>query len=291
MARLLLIGTGLIGGSFALATKRASVFTHVVGYDGDSAALLTARRLKIVDETLPALRGLPQCDAILIATPPSAVADVLAMLRDGGHGAVPTFDTASVKRRVLDQVAARLGAVPPTFVPCHPMAGAERKGPEAARADLFEGSRVFVTPLADTATEVLAGVTSWWQACGAQVVSTNPQAHDAHVALTSHLPHLLAFAYTRSLGERWDDALPDYAGSGFRDFTRIAASDPALWRDIVDGNAGEIAAALRGVAVQVERFLALIRAGRFDDLEDELARARATQQRFAADRERTDRDD
>jgi prephenate dehydrogenase len=132
----------------------------------------------------------------------------------------------------------------------------------------------------DTAPAAVAEVRKLWIACGARVVTTTADEHDARVALTSHLPHLLAFAYTRALADSGDATLPDYAGAGFRDFSRIAASDPRLWRDIVEGNAAEVESALRGAVEHTRHFLELIRAGRFDELEKELDRARSSKLRF-----------
>ena len=280
MSRLLLIGTGLIGGSFALAARRAGAFTNVAGIDVDASARAEALRLGIVDAALAELPKRLAADAVCIATPPSAIVDVLARVAGGIDPAVPVFDVASVKGSVLAAVAAKLGRIPSNFVPCHPMAGGERRGPASASADLFVGSRIFVTPRAETAPAAVAAVRKWWTACGAHVVTTTPEEHDARVALTSHLPHLLAFAYVRSLADARDDELPHFTGPGFRDFSRIAASDPRLWRDIVEGNAREIETALAGVLHHAHHYLELIRAGRFDELEAALEMARKTRLAF-----------
>jgi prephenate dehydrogenase len=286
MSRLLLVGTGLIGGSFALAARRAGVFTHVAGVDVDATARAEALRLGIVDVASADLPKHLVADAVCIATHPSAVPDVLnEVIQSGIDPSTPLFDVASVKGGVLAAIAGKLGRVPVNFVPCHPMAGGERRGPGAASADLFAGSRVFIAPGPDTLPAAVTAVRKWWLACGAQVTTTTPDEHDARVALTSHLPHLLAFVYARTIASSSDTALSDYTGAGFRDFSRIAASDPGLWRDIVEGNAAEIETGLAFAVEHAQRFLAMIRDARFDELERELVIARNARLRFENDRD------
>jgi prephenate dehydrogenase len=286
MARLLLVGTGLIGGSFALAARRAGVFTHVAGVDVDATTRAEALRLGIVDAASAKLPKQLAADAVCIATHPSAVQDVLKeVVQSGIDASTPVFDVASVKGGVLAAITAELGGVPVNFVPCHPMAGGERRGPAAASADLFAGSRVFITPGPDTLPAAVAAVRKWWLACGAHVTTTTPDEHDARVALTSHLPHLLAFVYARTIADSSDASLSEYTGAGFRDFSRIAASDPALWRDIVERNADEIENGLAFAVEHAQRFLAMIRDARFEELEKELIIARSARLRFEKDRD------
>jgi prephenate dehydrogenase len=249
VARLSLIGVGLMGASFALAARRARTFDHIVGHDVDRAALGAAHTAGIVDATAPSLEAaVLGADAVLVAVPPSAiaacVADVCGAL---GDATVPVFDLGSVKAAVIAALRARRGTLPSNFVPCHPMAGSERQGSTAADAALYRGRRVFLTPCPETDHAATAKVERFWAACGAHTCVVDAEAHDRAVAATSHLPHLLAFAYMARFGNEADRVLFDYAGPGFRDFTRIAGGDPALWRDILLSNRQAVAAELDGL--------------------------------------------
>lgn len=220
---LTVVGTGLIGSSFALAARRQGLFDRVTGVDPDRERLRRAQALGVVDrgaETVP-----DDADAVLLAGPSHTVGPWAARLAD--HPAV-TFDTASVKGAVLDDVRAATATFPRRFVPCHPLAGSERSGPEAAGSELFAGAEVILTPVAETDADALAQVSRWWQALGARVLTMTPETHDDVLAVTSHLPHLLAFAYLQQVKAAH---VPHTAG-GFRDFTRIGAADPEVWAPI-----------------------------------------------------------
>ena len=225
---LLLVGTGLVGGSFALAAKARGVFDCVVGIDDNPDALRQALELGIVDETTDAANV--ACDAACIAVPVGAVAD---WVQEAAKTAPLVFDVGSVKRPIIDA----LYPLPPNYVPCHPIAGSERAGPAAARRDLFDDASVVLTPVAETDAAATATVRGYWQAIGATVTIETPEAHDERLALVSHLPHLVAFAFMEVAGDA--DALAG-AGGGFRDFTRIAAADAAIWTDILRANATHI---------------------------------------------------
>lgn len=164
-------------------------------------------------------------DLIVLAVPSDRVAALVA----GLHAHAGTvFDVASIKTPIVAAVRAAQGALPPRYVPCHPIAGSEASGPSAARADLFRGHAVVLTPQAETRPDAVAEVARWWSAVGASVSNMTPEAHDATLAVTSHLPHLIAFAYLQTI----EPAHLAYAAGGFRDFSRIAASDPAMWAPI-----------------------------------------------------------
>ena len=227
---LLLVGTGLIGGSFALAARASGLFDRIVGIDSNPDALEGARTLGIVE------RGGPSFEptAVCIATPVSRIAECVAdaALRYPG---TPIFDVGSVKATVVDALRAS-GRVPRDFVPCHPIAGSETGGASAARADLFKGRSVIITPVDETDSAAVAKVESWWRQVGAAVTLADPRSHDRLVAATSHLPHLVAFALMEVLGENDDENLSAYIGDGFRDLSRIAASDPTIWSDILQEN-------------------------------------------------------
>lgn len=243
MSSLLLIGTGLVGGSFAMAAKASGVFDRIVGVDRDGTALGRALELGIIDDAVDVPAG--DCDAVCVAVPVGAIAN---HVRDAAsHCAGPVFDVGSVKGAVIDA----LDPVPPNFVPCHPIAGSELQGPTAARADLFEGRSVVITPVAETDADAVDAVGGYWKAVGARVVEQTPASHDECFALVSHLPHLVAFAFmdaaarARSL---------DHVGNGFRDFVRIAGADVDVWADILHANAGQIRPHLDELMENLRRF-------------------------------------
>jgi prephenate dehydrogenase len=280
---LLVAGTGLIGGSFALAARKAHLFDRVLGVDR-ADVLAHAQRLGIIDAGADDLAsGVAQADVVFVAVPPGVTAAVLADVfhHAPAHPQV-VFDGASVKRAVIDELHARVGALPSSFVPAHPMAGSERHGPAAASADLYAGCHVFLTPERETGADALQCVRDLWEGLGAHVHETGADRHDEMVAITSHLPHLVAYAYMalvadRSLAAGSEGGTPplaQYAGSGFRDFTRIAASDPALWRQILEANRDQVAAQLDAISTRLAGLRGLLAAGRFDDLQAELERAR-----------------
>lgn len=224
---LLLIGTGLVGGSFALAAKAAGLFDHVMGMDRDPESLRQAEALGVVDACAEAV---VECDAACVAVP---VGDIAAWVRAVAPRARVVFDVGSVKQAVMDA----LGKPPANYVPCHPVAGSERAGPAAARGDLFRGCAVVLTPVAATAAEATATVRGYWEQLGAEVVLESPAGHDKRLALLSHLPHLVAFAFMEVAGRSGSLA---GAGAGFRDFSRIAAADARVWADILCGNAAGV---------------------------------------------------
>lgn len=250
MRSLLLIGTGLVGGSFAEAAKSRAVFDRVVGVDRDRGALERALELGIIDEAADAPSG--DCDAVCVAVPVGAIAGQVRIA--AGRCVGPVFDVGSVKAPVIGA----LDPVPPNFVPCHPIAGSERQGPAAARADLFEGRAVVMTPVAETAEDAVDAVRGYWEAVGARVVVQTPASHDECFAMVSHLPHLVAFAFMDAATR----AGPlDHAGNGFRDFVRIAGADVEVWTDILHANAGRIRPHLDELLETLRRFGAAMEDG------------------------------
>jgi prephenate dehydrogenase len=249
VARLLLIGAGLIGASFALAARRAGLFASIVAYDVDAAVADRALRVGAVDEIAPAIATATQtADAVLIAVPPSQIVpSVVAVVQARADRDAVLFDVGSVKAPVLSGLTAALGRLPARFVPCHPMAGAAVAGPEGADPALFEGRTVFLTPTSATDRAAIAQVGDYWSGCGARVRIVEAELHDRAVAATSHLPHLVAAAFAARFASDEGRALLDFAGPGFRDFTRIAGSDPALWRDILTANGDGVVAELDGL--------------------------------------------
>lgn len=225
---LLLVGTGLVGGSFALAAKAAGLFDRVVGVDRDADALADAVARGVVDAT--AREPSEDFQAACVAVPVAAIAE---RVREAAQVAPVVFDVGSVKQSVIDALRPPLSG----FVPCHPIAGGSRGGAAAARADLFRERPVVLTPTNATDADAVATVRRYWQAVGARVVVEDAAAHDERFAKLSHLPHLLAFAYFE-LAARADD-LHD-VGAGFRDFTRIGGADADVWTDILHANADPV---------------------------------------------------
>jgi 3-phosphoshikimate 1-carboxyvinyltransferase len=276
--RLVVIGTGLVGGSVAAAARGAGFTERVVGVDADPAALEAGLGAGLLDAT-----GLPEDlgpdDLVVLAVPTLAVPGALEELVDDAGvlagGAVVT-DTASVKGTVV----AALQGLPPAararFVPGHPIAGSERSGIGAARPDLFRGHRVLLTPEPGTAPEAVARVEGLWRAAGAEVLRMDVAEHDRILAMTSHLPHLLAFALVDTLGaQREHEEIFRHAAGGFRDFTRIASSDPVMWRDVFAANGPAVLSILDRFVADLGRLRAQLEAGDRDALHETFTRAKA----------------
>ncbi|MDN5870015.1 MAG: prephenate dehydrogenase/arogenate dehydrogenase family protein [Nitrococcus sp.] len=238
IARLCVIGVGLIGGSLALALRRAGMVNEIVGCGRGEANLRRAVELGVVDcyQTDPAL-AVAGADAVVLGVPLGNVRAVLMTIRYALDAGAILTDVGSAKHCVIEDVEAVFDRIPAMFVPGHPVAGTEKSGVEAASADLFQNRRTILTPLAQTDPQAVRTVTALWESAGAEVISMDAEHHDRMLAATSHLPHLLAFGLVDTLA-RWDggEDLLQYAAGGFRDFTRIASSDPIMWRDICLGN-------------------------------------------------------
>ena len=281
MPRLLVIGTGLIGGSFALAMRRAGCFDHVEGFDLNSSATARALQLGVIDSAAAdAAAAITKADAVLISIPTNGIAERVRQI--GAHAAgrvITVFDAGSVKGSVLNELRSG-GSVPPWFVPSHPMAGSEHHGPASADADLFRGRQVIVTPQPETDRAAVDRVNAWWRAAGATVVEASTQIHDEMVALTSHLPHLVAYAYMNWVDQLHGGRPRDFAGPGLKDFTRIAASEPHMWRQISLENRAAILEQFDGFAQSLEKVMEHVRQGRFDELEALFADARAARMRL-----------
>ncbi len=238
MKKLVVVGVGLIGGSFALALKRAKAVGVVLGVGRSEANMRNAVKLGIIDAAAVIdARTLGDADLVMVATPVGQMERVFrAMAPVLGHDTVVT-DAGSTKQDVVALARKELGAAFERFVPGHPVAGAEKSGAEAAFADLYEGRKVVLTPLAETRKTAIDRVRQAWRQCGATVVDLEPARHDAILATVSHLPHVLAYALVhRVASDRDADRLFGLAAGGFRDFTRIASSHPEMWRDICLAN-------------------------------------------------------
>lgn len=239
-----LIGCGLMGGSFALALKRAGLVKRVVGYSKSPSTTERARQMGVIDVEAPsALLAVSGADIVLLAVPVSATEATFKAIRHLITSNTLVMDVGSTKRDVVDAARRVLRDNVGSFVPAHPITGKEVSGVEHADADLYNGKQVILTPIERTLTAQLNKAASVWTALGCHVVQMSPQAHDAAYAAVSHLPHLIAFSLINSITSQPHGT--DYmslAGPGFRDFTRIAASDPKMWRDVLIANREELLA-------------------------------------------------
>ena len=233
-----LIGCGLMGGSFALALKKAGLVQRVIGYSKSPSTTERAKKLGVIDDVAEsALLAVSGSDIVLLAVPVAATEATFKAIRHLVEPGVLFMDVGSTKRDVVDAARRVLKERIASFVPAHPIAGKEVAGIAHADASLYANRQVILTPLASTDPTLVQKATDVWSAIGAQVLKMTPENHDAAFAAVSHLPHLLAFAYFSAVVKQ--PAGKDFlalAGPGFRDFTRIAASDPAVWRDILVAN-------------------------------------------------------
>ena len=239
-----LIGCGLMGGSFALALKRAGLVKRVVGYSKSPSTTERARQMGVIDIEAPsALLAVSGADIVLLAVPVAATEATLKAIRHLVAPDMLIMDVGSTKRDVIDAARRVLRDNIGTFVPCHPITGKEVSGVEHADADLYTGKHVILTPIERTSVRQLKQATQVWEGLGCHVQQMSPDAHDAAFAAVSHLPHLIAFALINAItGQPQGGDYMALAGPGFRDFTRIAASDPKMWRDILLANRQELLA-------------------------------------------------
>jgi prephenate dehydrogenase len=265
LAKLVVVGVGLIGGSFALALKRANAVASVVGVGRGGANLETARRLGIADRVWTVDQRwtdeLADADLVLIAAPVGQMAALFAAMAPALGAATVVTDAGSTKQDVIAAARQHLGIALPRFVPGHPIAGTEHSGAAAASDALFQDRWAILTPLAETAADAQEKVARAWSACGAVVRTLDAARHDEIFAAVSHLPHALAFALVAQLAGRTDaDDYFRYAAGGFRDFTRLASSDPEMWRDICLANAASLSKELAAYRAELDRFDALLAA-------------------------------
>ena len=280
--RVAVIGVGLIGGSFALALKRARACGHVVGAGRSRANLRRARRLGIIDSIAPsaaaAARG---ADLVLVAAPVSQFGKIFSSLKSSIAANTLITDAGSTKRDVIAAARKGLGRKSAQFVPAHPIAGAEKSGAGAARADLFADRRVVLTPLAENSRATILKIKKTWERCGAKLSSMPAAEHDAVLAAVSHLPHLLAYALVHEVESRRNSRqLFSFAAGGFRDFTRIASSHPEMWRDICMANRDRLLKEVSLFSRQLKRMKKLLEKKNAAGLEKAFARARRARDRW-----------
>jgi prephenate dehydrogenase len=287
IAKLAVVGVGLIGGSCALALKRAGVVGTVVGVGRTAANLEEAVRLGIIDHARRLdedwTRELRDADVVLVAAPVAQCAALFSAIVPAIGPRTVVTDAGSTKQDVIAAALAAFGDRIGDFVPAHPVAGAAASGAGAAVATLYDGRTVITTPIEETNPEALERVGALWQSCGARIVAMGPDAHDRIFAAVSHLPHLLAFAYVDALAARSEAAqMFAHAGTGFRDFTRIAAASPEMWRDIALANRVALQDELGKYRNALERLASALDAGDGAAMERIFARSRAARQRWHA---------
>ncbi|MBF0171179.1 MAG: prephenate dehydrogenase/arogenate dehydrogenase family protein [Nitrospinae bacterium] len=273
-SRALFAGVGLIGGSLALAAREAGLIGTAVGYGRNRETLEQALALGIVDEiaTDPAA-ACAGADLLFVATPVESVAGLVERLAPHLPDGCVVTDGGSVKGAIVERLARLDPRLP--FVGGHPVAGTEKSGPQAAFATLYKDRYTILTPVADTDPGALAKVARLWEGVGAKVVTMTPADHDRALAMISHLPHLTAYALVDTLAEGDpDDRVGRFIAGGFKSTTRIAASDPAMWRDIFSMNRAATLDAVRMFAAHLARFADAIEEERYDDLLAMLRRAR-----------------
>ena len=258
---LCVIGVGLIGGSLALALKKRDICKHITGCGRSTGNLDKAIELGVIDDyDIDPAVAVKDCDVVLLAVPMGGMKAVMGAIKPAlAEGTVIT-DAGSTKESVIESACEVFGDLPANLVPGHPVAGNENSGVTAAIADLYQGRRVILTPHENNCKEALDTVTAMWQSVGAEVRYMDAGLHDHILAATSHLPHILAFSLVRELANSpHHDNIFRYAAGGLRDFTRIAESDPVMWRDICLSNRNAILAAIDRYRDELEQLQEAIR--------------------------------
>ena len=282
--RLAVLGVGLLGGSFALAAKRAALAREVVGYSKSPSTIKAAIASGVIDHGADsALQAATGADLVVLAVPVAAIGPLLRQIRLGLGDSALLMDVGSTKADVADAARDALGKAALQFVPCHPIAGSERSGVQHAQTTLFDGRRVIVTPLESNPPRFVDAATQVWEALGGVVSVMSPAEHDAAFAAVSHLPHLLAFAYVYAVARQpHGPSFLQLAGPGFRDFTRIAGSDPTMWRDVFQANSTEVLQQLQMFKQALAGFEAQLRQGNWNVLESLVRQASQARQDWAS---------
>ncbi len=261
------IGAGLIGGSFALALKRAGLCERVIAAGRQQSTLLNAKALGVIDEAVSMESLAQQADLIYIAVPVKAFASVLQKLTPHLSDRVVVCDGGSTKYELITDARAIMGDRIRQFVPLHPIAGSHQSGAAAARSDLYEDRKLIITPLAENSSADIEMLAAVWQAIGASVYCMDAQLHDKIFAATSHLPHYITAAYLNSLlASEYHELFFTMAGTGFKDFTRIAASSPDMWSDIFYDNKEAMLFQLNSFIEQLEEAKVYLDSGQEDKM-------------------------
>ncbi len=282
--KLCIIGVGLMGGSIARAARHYGLSNNIVGFGRveDKQNLKTAKELGVIDEYyLQIESAVKDVDCVLIATPVAALENIFSLLKPYWSAQTIYTDVGSTKASIVDAAKQVFGFVPDNLVPAHPIAGAEQSGVEASFYDLFLNRRLIITPLENTYPEALNKIQLFWERCGSDVSIMSIDRHDAVLAATSHLPHILAFTLVNMLGHKDQQSeIFKYAAGGFRDFTRIASSDPTMWRDICLANKHEIIPLIKQTKQQLDKIQNLLENDDGQQLLSTFAYANTARQRF-----------
>lgn len=281
--QLTVIGVGLIGGSLVRALRAAGQVECVVGGGRGEANLRRARELGVIDRyELDLAEAVKGSELVIVGVPLGAMRRVFEAIAPALRPGAIVTDVGSAKATVVEDARAAFGPLP-GFVPGHPIAGTEKSGVEASFPELFRRRKVILTPVTETDPAAVATVRRLWESAGAQVVEMSVEHHDEILAATSHLPHVLAYGLVDTLS-RWDDSreIFQFAAGGFRDFTRIASSDPVMWRDICVANREALVEALERYMEDLQRLLVLVKAADGQELEAVFRRAKAARDRFTA---------
>ncbi|RPG49677.1 MAG: prephenate dehydrogenase/arogenate dehydrogenase family protein [Gammaproteobacteria bacterium TMED1] len=272
MKRIGVVGLGLIGGSVASGLKKRKLVEQIIGYDKDAASLASALEAGVIDCAASSVADSAKCvDIMIIAVPVLSVQSILEQIP---LNKIIT-DVGSVKAPIIEASRIAYGKVPEKLVPGHPIAGSEKQGITSANPDLFENHMVILTPLKSTDENATEIIRKLWQSLGSQVIEMSAARHDNILAQTSHLPHLLAYALVEALSSRGDNMeVLKFAAGGFRDFSRIAASDPIIWRDIFKANRSEVIKALDRFLEEISLLRQLVLNGDSDAMEKVFRRAR-----------------
>lgn len=284
--RLAIIGVGLIGGSLARALRRARACRTVIGCGRDKKHLQKAVDLKVINEySLDVARAVKDADVVVLATPLTTAASLFKAMKGSLKNDVIITDVGSAKGSVVEAARVALGHHLSRFVPGHPIAGTEKNGVEASFAGLFEAHRVILTPLPETSVSALELITKMWEATKAEVVHLTVEQHDAILAATSHLPHMLAYALVDCLaGMQERDDIFKFAAGGFADFTRIASSHPKMWHDICFSNRKQLLKALDQFGGHISNIRTAIENDDSDALLGIFTRAKDARDRFTDQR-------
>jgi prephenate dehydrogenase len=280
--RLSIIGVGLIGGSLARALRRAGVCGEIVGCGRNHSHLQEAVDLGVIDsyETVPA-NAVNGADMVIVAVPLGSMATMFAAIHDALSPNAIVSDVGSAKASVVEDAQQYLGEHFRHFVPAHPIAGTEKSGVAASFAELFEKRRVIITPLSETDSTAYAKVFAMWEQTGADVVNMSVEHHDKVLAATSHLPHLLAYSLVDTLAKMdTNTEIFSFAAGGFRDFTRIASSNPRMWRDICVANQKSILDMLAHFNDNLADLTDAVRSGDAERIENIFSKAKAARDNF-----------
>ena len=287
--KLVIIGVGLIGGSFALSLRKAGLVKRITGLGRSKENLQQALELGIIDEISDNYsQALNKADLVLLAVPVGQTAEILQKINPHLEPQTIISDVGSTKQNVIAAARSSIPEYFKNFVPAHPIAGAELSGSSAANAELFRDKNLILTPSDETDIDSIESIQTLWKGCGAHTSLMTPYQHDEMLAMTSHLPHILAFTFMNHMlsnsTEKNEDTLLNFAGSGFRDFTRIASSSPEMWKDICLANRRLLLQQIRVYQNELARMNEILEDGDGAALEKFFLNAQITRGKFLKDK-------